>query len=87
MGLGNQLEELVFTNIGATPCLLRGYPTIRAGNGRVLHPQHGGTYFGLLTPADLQPRGHVFLDLATSRAACNFLSAFAPARLSATPSR
>lgn len=67
VGLGNQLEELVFTNIGATPCLLRGYPTIRAGNGRVLHPQHGGTYFGLLTPADLQPRGHVFLDVATSR--------------------
>jgi len=63
-GLGNDLEELVFANVGARPCLLRGYPTIES-EGRELHPQRGGTYFGQLVSADLQPRGRVFLDLAT----------------------
>src|SRR5438309_11777807 len=29
-GLGNLLEEVVFTNLGARPCLLRGYPSISA---------------------------------------------------------
>jgi hypothetical protein len=72
VGLGNRLEELVFTNVGARPCLLRGTPAISAvtaaGRRRTLRPQHGGTYFGRLVPADLAPGGHVFLDLATSRA-------------------
>ena len=70
-GLGNELEELVFTNVGAAPCLLRGYPEISAetpsGSREALHPQRGGTYFGPLVPADLAPGGHVYLDLATSR--------------------
>lgn len=68
-GLGNQLEELVFTNVGARPCLLRGYPAISAetqtGSRRTLRRRRGGTYFGRLVP-DLRPGGHVFLDLATS---------------------
>jgi hypothetical protein len=63
-GLGNDLEELVFRNLGARPCLLRGYPTIESA-GRELRPQRGGTYFGQLVPADLAPHGRVFLDLAT----------------------
>src|SRR5712691_1319972 len=69
VGLGNQLEELVFTNVAASPCLLRGYPAISAETStgsRRLRPQRGGTYFGQLVPADLPPGGHVFLDLATS---------------------
>jgi len=70
VGLGNQLEELVFSNVSARPCLLRGYPTISAetsaGSRWTLHPQHGGTYFGQLVPADLPAGGHVFLDLATN---------------------
>lgn len=69
-GLGNDLDELVFTNTSTTSCLLRGYPTISAetptGTRRVLHPQRNGTYFGRLAPADLAPGRHVFLDLATS---------------------
>lgn len=69
-GLGNELEELVFTNTGAKPCLLRGYPAISAetpsGGRRMLRPQRGGTYSGQLVPADLAASGHVFLDLATS---------------------
>src|SRR5262249_22192233 len=69
-GLGNQLEELVFTNVSKRPCLLRGDPTISAeaptGTHLVLHPQRGGTYFGQLVPADMAPGRHVFLDLATS---------------------
>jgi uncharacterized protein DUF4232 len=74
VGLGNRLEELVFTNLGASPCLLRGYPAISAetpaGTRRLLHPLRGGTYFGLLVPADLRPGGHVFLDFGTSNCAC-----------------
>jgi Protein of unknown function (DUF4232) len=70
VGLGNRLEELVFENVGATPCLLRGYPTISAetpsGRRRVLRPQRGDTYFGRLVPADLPVGGHVFIDFATS---------------------
>ena len=65
----NVLEELVFTNTGTRPCLLRGYPTISGetpdGSRRVLHPERGGTFFGQLVPANLPPGGHVFLDLAT----------------------
>jgi hypothetical protein len=70
VGAGNHLDELVFTNIGARACLLRGYPTISAetasGSRRTLRPQRGGTYFGRLVPSDLPPGGHVFLDVATS---------------------
>jgi hypothetical protein len=65
VGLGNRLEELVFTNVGTRPCLLRGHPKITA-DGRTVHAQLGGTYFGRLVPADVPPGGHVFLDLATS---------------------
>lgn len=74
VGLGNQLEELVFTNVSARACLLRGSPAISArtpaGSRRMLHPQLGGTYFGRLVAADLPAGGHVFLDLATSTG-CN----------------
>ena len=74
VGLGNRLEELVFTNVGARPCLLRGYPTISAetsaGSRRALRPRRGGTYFGKLVPADLPPGGHVFLDFGTSNCGC-----------------
>jgi hypothetical protein len=71
VGLGNYLNELVFTNRGAHACLLRGYPTritalTPAGTRRVLRPLRGGTYFGRLIPSDVGPGRHVFLDLATS---------------------
>src|SRR5689334_23190051 len=56
VGLGNELEELVFRNVGPTTCLLRGYPSVSGvGPGRVrrvLHARHGGTYFGTLAAAD-----------------------------------
>src|SRR5439155_9797354 len=59
VGLGNRLERLVFTNTGSGRCLLRGYPTItgvaRSGNRRTLRPIRGGTYFGRLIPADMEP--------------------------------
>jgi hypothetical protein len=70
VGLGNLLQELVFTNVGAKPCLLRGYPTISAETGgvrRALRPMRGGTYFGRLIPADLAPGKHVLFDFGTSR--------------------
>jgi hypothetical protein len=71
VGLGNELEELVFTNVGTRPCLLRGYPKVAgetpAGRREELHAQRGGTYFGRLVPSKLPPGGHVFLDFATSR--------------------
>jgi len=70
VGLGNELEELVFMNVAKRACLLRGYPTISGetagGSRRTLRLQRGGTYFGRLVPADLPPGGHVFLDLATN---------------------
>ena len=69
MGLGNRLEEVVFTNIGSRPCLLRGYPTITAATPagrRIVHARRGGTYFGRLVPAVLQPGGHGFLDFGTA---------------------
>jgi Domain of unknown function (DUF4232) len=70
VGLGNELEELVFTNAGARPCLLRGYPKVTgetaAGMRAELHAQRGGTYFGRLLPSNVPPGGHVFLDFATS---------------------
>jgi Protein of unknown function (DUF4232) len=65
VGLGNRLEEVVFTNIGARACLLRGYPTITAA-GRVVRAMRGGTYFGRLVPAVLQPGGRGFLDFGTA---------------------
>jgi hypothetical protein len=70
VGLGNRLEELVFRNAGDTACLLRGYPAISgenaAGKRELLHPTTGGTYFGRLVSADLQPGDHVFLDFGTA---------------------
>jgi hypothetical protein len=68
VGLGNWLEEVVFTNVSRDACLLRGYPTITAGRRplRVLRGSDGGTYFGRLVPAILQPGEHGFLDFATA---------------------
>jgi hypothetical protein len=65
VGLGNRLEEVVFTNVGRQPCLLRGYPTITAG-GRAVPVRRGGTYFGRLVPAVLQPGTRGFLDFGTA---------------------
>jgi hypothetical protein len=77
VGLGNRLEEIVFTNVASKACLLRGYPTISArtpsGARRALRPTRGGTYFGQMTAADIAPGRHGFLDLATSRACDNGL--------------
>src|SRR5207248_4882820 len=74
VGLGNLLEQLVFTNIGKRPCLLRGYPTITAetpaGTRQTVQARRGGTYFGRLLPADLQPGGRVLLDFGTSDCGC-----------------
>ena len=70
VGLGNRLEELVFTNIGTRPCLLRGYPKAISGETtagrRVILAIRGGTYFGRLVPAILRPGGHGFLDFGTA---------------------
>ena len=41
VGLNHHLEELVFTNVSARPCLLRGYPTITS-DGRVVRPGPAG---------------------------------------------
>jgi hypothetical protein len=68
VGLGNWLQELVFTNVGPRACLLRGHPTITT-NGRpldVVRGQGGGTYFGRLVPAVLRPGEHGFLDFGTA---------------------
>ena len=66
---GNDVEPMLFTNIGSRTCLLRGYPTVTAetaAGGRVtLHPRRG-TFFGPMTPADLLPGRHIFLYFATA---------------------
>jgi len=71
---GNALEELVFTNVSSTPCLLRGSPSVSGvppGGSRVaLRPRLGGTFFGRLVPSDLAPGGHVFLEFGTSDCGC-----------------
>jgi hypothetical protein len=69
VGLGNRLEEVVFTNVGAAPCLLRGYPTVTGetpAGRRVVKALRGGTYFGRLVPAVLRPGGRGFLDFGTA---------------------
>jgi len=69
VGLGNRLEEVVFTNVGAAPCLLRGYPTVTGetpAGRRVVKALRGGTYFGRLVPAALPPGGRGFLDFGTA---------------------
>jgi len=75
VGLGNELEELIFTNTGTRPCLLRGYPAIEGRIGGsspvALHPMRNGTYFGELVPANVPPHGHVLLDFATSHGCDN----------------
>jgi hypothetical protein len=77
VGLGHDLEELVFTNVGAKPCLLRGYPIISArtpsGGRRLLRLRRGGTYFGQLLAADIRVGGHGFLDLETTSVCDNGL--------------
>jgi hypothetical protein len=68
VGLGNRLQEVVFTNVSSRACLFRGHPTITAG-GRPVHVLRGGdggTYFGRLVPAILKPGEHGFLDFATA---------------------
>jgi hypothetical protein len=65
VGLGNLLEELVFTNVGTKPCLLGGYPGITA-DGRPVPARKGGTYFGRLVPAALQPGSRGYLDFGTA---------------------
>jgi hypothetical protein len=71
---GNLLEELVFTNVSARACLLRGRPTVTgeapSGERRALGPRHDDTFFAVLVPADLAPGGHVFLDFGTSDCGC-----------------
>jgi Protein of unknown function (DUF4232) len=68
VGLGNRLQEIVFTNVSSRACLLRGHPTITAGGRSVqaLRGSNGGTYFGRLAPAILKPEEHGFLDFATA---------------------
>ncbi|MGZ4430983.1 MAG: DUF4232 domain-containing protein [Gaiellales bacterium] len=71
VGLGNVLERFGFTNIGSTPCLLRGFPQVMGvvrGNLRKVpvRSSPSGTYFGMLQPADMSPGGRVLLDLATT---------------------
>jgi hypothetical protein len=77
VGLSNRLEEIVFTNVAAEACLLRGYATINArtpsGTRRALHPSRGGTYFGQMTAADIAPGRHGFVDFATGRGCDNGL--------------
>jgi Protein of unknown function (DUF4232) len=65
VGLGNRLEEVVFTNMSRQACSLHGYPTITAG-GRVVPVRRGGTYFGRLVPAVLEPGTRGFLDFGTA---------------------
>ena len=69
VGLGNRLEELVFTNVGPEPCLLSGNPSVTgvtSGERRAVHVLRGGTYFGRLVPAVLPPGGRGFLDFGTA---------------------
>jgi Protein of unknown function (DUF4232) len=68
VGLGNRLQEVVFTNVSSRACLLRGHPTITAGGRpvQVLQGSNGGTYFGRLVPAMLKPGERGFLDFATA---------------------
>src|SRR5438105_5589328 len=65
VGLNHHLEELVFSNVGAKACLLRGYPTISAhtpaGVRRTLHPRRGGTFVGQLLAADIRAGGRGLL--------------------------
>jgi Protein of unknown function (DUF4232) len=72
VGLGNVLERFAFRNLGATPCLLRGFPRVTgvtAGGVRRLVPARrspDGTYFGTLIAADIGPGGRGLLDFATA---------------------
>jgi hypothetical protein len=72
---GARLEELVFTNTGTTPCLLRGYPSITADTPtgpRTLHPRRGPVFYRHFA-ADMPPKGHVLLDFGTSDCGCRCL--------------
>lgn len=70
VGLGNRLEEFIFTNAGDLPCILRGYPAVSGqsttGRRSSVSVRHGGTYFGRLLPAAMAPGGHVYLDYGTA---------------------
>jgi uncharacterized protein DUF4232 len=71
VGLGNVLERFAFLNLGATPCLLRGFPKVTgvtaSGMRRSVPARRSpdGTYFGTLVPADIAPGERAFLDFAT----------------------
>jgi hypothetical protein len=71
VGLGNVLERFAFRNLGAAPCLLRGFPRVTgvtAGGLRRSVParrSQDGTYFGTLVGADIAPGRRGLLDFAT----------------------
>jgi hypothetical protein len=73
VGLGNVLERFAFRNVGATPCLLRGFPRVTGVTaGAVRRPvparrSSDGTYFGTLVPADIAPGGRALLDFVTGQ--------------------
>ena len=67
---GTYYERVVFTNVGTTTCLLRGYPTISAvgpsGVRQQLRSQMHDHGVDALVPADIPPGKHVLLDLRSS---------------------
>jgi hypothetical protein len=71
VGLGNVLERFAFLNLGATPCLLRGFPEVTGVTANGIRRSvparrsRDGTYFGTLVPADIAPGERGFLDFAT----------------------
>jgi len=67
---GTWYQRVVFTNVGTTTCLLRGYPTISAvepnGVRRVLRSRTHDAGVDDLVPADIAPGRHALLDLASA---------------------
>lgn len=71
---GTLFERLVFTNVGAKACLLRGYPTIsgvsQGATRSTLQTKRAGEALFQLLPSNVRSGGHTFLELGTSDA-CN----------------
>ena len=71
---GNLLYRFAFTNTGPRPCLAAGFPAValREANGRRVRVKRarGGTYFGIMAPADIAPGRAAELDLATEDVTC-----------------
>lgn len=71
VGLGNVLERFAFRNLGAAPCVLRGFPRVTgvtAGDLRRSVPARrspDGTYFGTFVAVDIAPGERGLLDFAT----------------------